>query len=89
MDAHCKTPCTEIYYGHKIDCETNGELDVDIIHPGKNIAVENITWANKNTMKNGTYKFFVNQFSGSVKSGFRAEIEFDGQVYSSLLSSFH
>ena len=82
LDAHCKTPCTEIYYGHKIDRETNGELDVDIIHPGKNIAVENITWANKNTMKNGTYKFFVNQFSGSVKSGFRAEIEFDGQVYS-------
>ena len=82
LDAHCKTPCTEIYYGHKIDRETNGELDVDIVHPGKNIAVENITWANKNTMKNGTYKFFVNQFSGSVKSGFRAEIEFDGQVYS-------
>ena len=82
LDAHCKTPCTEIYYGHKIDRETNGELDVDIIHPGKNIAVENITWANKNTMKNGTYKFFVNQFSGSAKSGFRAEIEFDGQVYS-------
>lgn len=82
LDAHCKTPCTEIYYGHKIDRETNGELDVDIIYPGKDIAVENITWANKNTMKNGTYKFFVNQFSGSVKSGFRAEIEFDGQVYS-------
>lgn len=82
LDAHCKTPCTEIYYGHKHDIVTNGYLDVDIINPGRNIAVENITWANRNTMKNGTYKFFVRQFSGSVKSGFRAEIEFDGQIYS-------
>lgn len=82
LDAHCKTPCTEIYYSHKHDTGTNGYLDVDIITPGRNVAVENITWANRNTMKNGTYKFFVNQFSGSVKSGFRAEIEFDGQVYS-------
>ena len=82
LDAHCKTPYTEIYYSHKIDTTTKGKLDVDIIHPGRNIAVENITWANRNTMKNGTYKFFVKQFSGSVKSGFRAEIEFDGQVYS-------
>lgn len=82
LDAHCNTPCTEIYYNHKHDTGTNGYLDVDIIHPGKNVAVENITWANRNTMKNGTYKFFVNQFSGSVKNGFRAEIEFDGQVYS-------
>lgn len=82
LDAHCKTPCTEIYYSHKHDTGTNGYLDVDIIHPGRNVAVENIIWANRNTMKNGTYKFFVKQFSGSVKSGFRAEIEFDGQVYS-------
>lgn len=82
LDAHCKTPYTEIYYGRKHDTGTNGYLDVDIIHPGRNIAVENITWANRNTMKNGTYKFFVHQFSGSVKSGFRAEIEFDGQIYS-------
>ena len=82
LDAHCKTPCTEIYYGHKHDIKTNGYLDVDIISPGGRIAVENITWKNRNTMKNGTYRFFVRQFSGSVKSGFRAEIEFDGQVYS-------
>ena len=82
LDAHCKTPCTEIYYAHKRDAGTNGCLDVDIIAPGRNIAVENITWANRNIMKDGTYKFFVHQFSGSVKSGFRAEIEFDGQVYS-------
>nr|DAR44222.1 MAG TPA: hypothetical protein [Caudoviricetes sp.] len=82
LDAHCKTPCTEIYYSHKVDRDTNGKLDVDIIHPGRNIAVENIAWVNRNTMKNGKYLFFVRQFSGSVKNGFRAEIEFDGQTYS-------
>ena len=82
LDAHCETPCTEIYYSHKHDTGTDGWLDVDIINPGRNVAVENITWTNRNTMKNGVYKFFVHQFSGSVKSGFRAEIEFNGQVYS-------
>lgn len=82
LDAHCRTPYTEIYYSHKIDRDTHGQLDVDIISPGRNVAVENITWADKNTMKNGKYIFFVNQFSGSVKNGFRAEIEFDGQIYS-------
>lgn len=82
LDAHCKTPCTEIYYRHKVDRNTKGELDVDIIHPGRNIAVENIAWVDRNTMKNGKYLFFVRQFSGSVKNGFRAEIEFDGQIYS-------
>lgn len=82
LDAHCKTPCTEIYYRHKVDRDTKGKLDVDIIHPGRNIAVENIAWVNRNTMKNGKYLFFVRQFSGSVKNGFRAEIEFDGQIYS-------
>ena len=82
LDAHCKTPCAEIYYSHKIDRNTKGELDVDIVHPRRKVAVENIAWADRNTMKNGKYLFFVHQFSGSVKNGFRAEIEFDGQIYS-------
>lgn len=82
LDAHCKTPCTEIYYSHKHDVETDGKLDVDIINPDGRIAVENITWADRRTMKDGVYKFFVNQYSSSVKKGFRAEIEFDGQIHS-------
>ena len=83
LDAHCVTPIAydEIYYGHKHSA-THGELDVDIIHPDGKVAVENITWANRNNMKDGVYKFYVHQFSGSSKNGFRAEIEFDGQTYS-------
>lgn len=86
VDAHCIEPNGyEIYYDSARKpsySPTKGQLDVDIICPGGRIAVENITWADRKTMKTGTYKFFVRQFSGNARSGFRAEIEFDGQVYS-------
>lgn len=81
MDAHCITPRGEIYYRHKR--EGGGELDVDIIHPQKGVpAVENITWSDKRDL-NGSYEFFVHKFSDrGGRSGFRAEIEYDGTVYS-------
>ena len=86
LDAHCKeVNGYEIYYASARKpafSPTRGQLDVDIISPCGKIAVENITWANRSTMKTGIYRFFVHQFSGSVKKGFRAEIEFDGQIYS-------
>lgn len=86
LDAHCIEPDrNEIYYNNCrkpfISCMT-GQLDVDIIHPNGNTAVENITWLDKSKMKPGVYKLFVHQYSGSAKNGFRAEIEFDGNVYS-------
>lgn len=61
---------------------TKGQLDVDIISPIGMVAVENITWASRKTMKTGKYLFFVHQYTGSAKNGFRAEIEFDGKIYS-------
>ena len=86
LDAHCKEASGyEIYFGSARKpsySPTKGQLDVDIINPNGRIAVENITWANRKTMKTGKYLFYVRQFSGSARSGFRAEIEFDGQIYS-------
>lgn len=86
LDAHCKEANgDEIMfstYRKPSISKTGGQLDIDIVHPNGKIAVENITWADRKSMKDGTYKFFVNQYSGSVKHGFRAEVEFDGQIYS-------
>lgn len=84
LDAHCKEPSgEEIYYNHETSIRTRGTLDVDIRYPleGKQ-AVENITWASKNTMERGKYLFFVYQYENrGGKNGFRAEIEFDGNIY--------
>lgn len=86
LDAHCReADGFEIYFGSaRKPCfsRTKGQLDVDIIYPQRRVAVENITWASRNTMKEGVYRFFVHQYSGSAKNGFRAEIEFDGTIYS-------
>lgn len=90
LDAHCFTAShEEIYYADKKDYSTGGELDVDIQRPntdtrlkGDHTAVENITFPNRRRMTDGTYTFFVHQYWGTLKDGFRAEIEFDGNTYS-------
>jgi hypothetical protein len=85
LDAHCREPgMPEIYYEHKNNYATTGQLDTDIVNPqeGKP-AVENITWTERNRMKSGVYSFFVHVFNyRGGKHGFRAEVEFDGQVFS-------
>lgn len=84
-DAHCIEPDkNHIYFSNKWNPRTNGCLDVDIVHPnhGK-AAVENITWPDIKKMKEGEYSFYVNCYANSGgKTGFRAEIEFDGNIYS-------
>ena len=85
FDAHCIQPNgNTIFFGSKRDNSTTGELDVDIISPTRGrAAVENITWLNKSRMPRGTYQFLVNCYSNrGGRSGFKAEIEFDGQLYS-------
>lgn len=86
LDAHCIEPNrNEIYFRNcrkpSLSSMT-GQLDVDIIRPKGKVAVENITWSDKSKMKPGVYKFFVNQYSGSARNGFRAEIEFNGEIHS-------
>lgn len=86
LDAWCKQPNGKLIgFRSKTDPSTGGNLDVDITNPqgyhNKNI-VENITWPDIKRMPNGTYKFWVNQFSNRGSKGFKAEIEFNGTIYS-------
>lgn len=85
LDAHCYEPGGNLlYYGNKSNPWTTGSLDVDIINPQRNIpAVENITWVDRSEMEKGTYQFLVHCYSkNGGRNGFKAEIEFDGQIYS-------
>lgn len=86
LDAHCiEANGNEIMFSNcrKPDVSRlGGQLDTDVIDPHGQIAVENITWPDRTRMQPGEYVFFVHQYSGSVKHGFRAEIEFDGTIYS-------
>lgn len=89
LDAWCLQPNGE-KIGFNINrypaiSETTGRLDVDITQPNslnnKNI-VENITWETISKMPDGVYKFWVNQFAFRGSKGFKAEIEFNGEIYS-------
>ena len=86
LDAHCyentKNGKNEIFFSDKRSRLSKGELDVDIINPN-GIAVENITFPDRNRMPEGNYKFFVHYYSKRTgyMNGFKAEIEFDDEVF--------
>ncbi len=83
LDLHCLEPSKfEIYYGNKLSSVTGGNLDVDITQPNGKLAVENITYPTLSRMKEGVYKLFIHQFSNRNSKGFKAEVEFDGELYS-------
>ena len=89
LDAHCEEPDgNEIYYGNcrkPTMSRCGGQLDIDITHPMEQMvgkpSVENITWADMSHMKPGVYKFFVNQYAARGSKGFKAEIEFNGEIF--------
>jgi hypothetical protein len=85
LDAWCRTPNTDIGFSRKLDSLSGGNLDVDIMQPASykhtNI-VENITFPELRKMRNGTYTFWVNQYAARGSKGFKAEIEFNGEIYS-------
>lgn len=90
LDAHCIEPTgNEIYFGNCRKPRVSnlgGQLDIDITQPNSQMpgkaSVENITWLDKSRMKPGVYKFFVNQYEARGSKGFKAEVEFDGEIYS-------
>jgi hypothetical protein len=83
LDLHCiEANKNHIYYGNKgRRHQSSAMLDVDIQVPGSSIAVENIIYTNLNQMPDGTYKFYVNNYSGRNSKGFRAQIEFNGVIH--------
>ena len=84
VDAHCIEPdANRIYFGKPISRVSGGNLDVDIRFPRPGVpAVENIAFPSRNRMRPGKYEFRVHMFQHrGGRDGFRAEIEFDGNVY--------
>lgn len=85
FDAHCIEPDNNLIFfenkGRKH--RSTGMLDVDIVSPGSDVAVENITWDDEGKMQEGEYTFLVHNYChNGGRSGFSAEIEYGGQIYS-------
>lgn len=91
LDAWCEQPNKErigFSTGFRKDRGSNsfssckGQLDLDNTNPSGKMAIENIYFVDAKYMKDGVYKFWVNQYSARNSQGFKAEIEFNGEIYS-------
>lgn len=88
FDAHChEADGTHIYFASSFVKErlggrtrSTGQLDIDM-RGSEGINVENISWLDLNKMKDGDYRFIVHNFSGSRNNGFKAQVEFNGQIF--------
>ena len=82
LDAHCYIHnfsggnLNHIYYGDKQNC-----LDVDMINP-REVGVENIIFNTNYNLNSKKYIFKIVNFNGGRNSGFKAEIEFNNQLFS-------
>lgn len=89
LDAWCQQPDKEqIGYSSayrkdrgNVKSSCSGQLDLDNTQPSGKLAVENIYFADIQKMKNGVYSFWVNQYANRGSLGFKAEIEFDGELF--------
>ncbi len=90
LDAWCRQPNGELIGFNtrfradngRLKSSCSGQLDLDNTNPNGKIAVENIYFENINQMIDGEYCFWVNQYSARNSKGFKAEIEFNGEIYS-------
>jgi len=90
LDAWCEQPNRETIgfsTGFRKDrgnafSSLKGQLDLDNTCPSGKMAIENIYFVDAKYMKEGVYKFWVNQYSARNSQGFKAEIEFNGEIYS-------
>jgi hypothetical protein len=72
-------------WNNRNDITSGGVQDVDFVNPpGKSVPIENITFPTLNKMPEGKYVFKIHnwQFRNTTTSGFKAEIEVGGEVYS-------
>lgn len=83
-DLMCVEPDgTLIYFAAPDDAATGGTLDVDIINPEQGVsAVENIVWTGSSPLPEGTYVFYVRNFTDrGGRAGFRGQIACGGAAY--------
>ncbi len=82
MDAHAEGGGEHIAYYSKTGFRSDGELDVDVMHPTAEEAVENITWPSRGRMRPGRYNLYVETYDERGGRGpLRAEVEFDGVIH--------